>query len=175
MSRLARILGGGDMDLAGLDVKTLLSAAIDAEIRAGDIYRKVANRVKNYVLKERLTFLAGEEDKHRGFLQGLFSKTYPDEQPLEVPEGKVPLPAIKVDTELDPISRILEQAMYAEAAAKDFYASLADRVEDAETSRMLRFLSSMEEGHYKLLENELENARRFEDYENMWDMMHVGP
>ncbi len=163
------------MDLTALDVKTLLSAAIDAEVRAGDVYRKVANRVKNYVLKERLTFLAGEEDKHRGFLEDLFRKTYPGDRPLEVPEGKVPLPAIKVDTELDPISTILEQAMYAEAAAKEFYASLADRVGDEETARMLRFLSAMEDGHYKLLENELENARRFEDYENMWDMIHVGP
>ena len=163
------------MNLEGLDLKTLLSAAIDAEVRAGEVYRKVADRVKNYVLKERLNFLAGEEEKHRKFIQELFEKLYPGQEP-QVPESvQVPLPSLRVDTELDPISTILEQAMYAEAAAKEFYESLADKVQEPETAKMLKFLAAMEDGHYKLLSSELDNARRFEDYETMWDMFHVGP
>jgi rubrerythrin len=75
-----------------------------------------------------------------------------------------------------PLSEILESAMEAEVAAHAFYHRLADRFdEQPDVKKMLFFVASMELGHYKILEIERDNVKKFEDYDSQWPMMHVGP
>jgi len=66
-------------------------------------------------------------------------------------------------------------AMKAELAAKDFYESLKDILQDEKNRKMLQILANMEQGHYDILAKELENLKQFEDYDSYWPMMHVGP
>jgi rubrerythrin len=158
-------------------LEDLVLTALKSEIEARDAYSQLADGVKNFVLKERLNFLAGEEEKHRQFFERLFHKSYPDKE-LVVPEGEspVPLPQLEIDTENMPLSEVLESAMAAESAAYDFYIGMADRFEDQpEVKKMLLFIASMEMGHYKILEMEKDNADKFEDYDAEWPLMHVGP
>jgi rubrerythrin len=165
------------MDVSMYGLEDLVLTALKSEIEARDTYSKLAGGVKNFVLKERLSFLAGEEEKHRQFFERLFHKVYLDKE-LVVPEGEspVPLPQLQIDTENMPLSEVLESAMAAESAAHDFYIGLADRFEDQpEIKKMLLFIASMEMGHYKILGIEKENAEKFEDYDSEWPMMHVGP
>ncbi len=165
------------MDLSIYSLQDLLLTALKSEIEAKAVYSQLAEGVENYVLKDRLNFLAGEEEKHRHFLQGLFRKTFPDRE-LLIPRGKspVPLPEIAIDTENMPLSEVLESAMGAELAACEFYTGVADRFEEhPETKRMLLYIASMEMAHHKILEIEWDNARKYEDYDSEWPMMHVGP
>jgi rubrerythrin len=46
---------------------------------------------------------------------------------------------------------------------------------DADTNKMLKYLASMEMGHYRLLEVEKKNVLEFEYYDQVWPMMHAGP
>ena len=65
--------------------------------------------------------------------------------------------------------------MAAELAAKDFYLAFAERFgEVQDLSRKLEYFASMEDGHYKILEVELQNIERYEDYDDYWPMMHMG-
>jgi rubrerythrin len=168
---------GDVMDLSIYSVEDLVLTALKSEIEAREAYLELAEGIKNFILKERLNFLAGEEEKHRQFFDRLYHQNFPQKD-LVVPKGKspVPLPEMIIDIESIPLSEILEGAMKAETAARDFYTGLADRFpEQPDVQKMLLYIASMELGHYKILEIERENARKFEDYDSEWPMMHVGP
>ena len=163
------------MDLGDFDIKVLLLVAIKSEIEAKETYSSLANRVSNAFLKERLEFLASEEDKHRETLEGIFRMRFPDEEMVIPDVSPVPLPEVNVDSENDPISLVLESAMESELAAEDFYSSMVDMFEDRKVKDMLEILSQMEHAHYTILKAEYENMKRFEDYDSTWPMMHSGP
>jgi rubrerythrin len=155
------------MNLEKWDMKTLLLAAIKSEIESKKVYESLANRVKNALLKDRFMFLANEEDKHRAYLEALFKKNFPEEK-IVVPEH-TPVPIPEIDASEDRLlSEIIEDAMKAELAAKDFYESLKDIVKDEENKKMLHVLANMEQGHYDILAKELENLKQFEDYDTPW-------
>ena len=164
------------MDLSRFRLEDLLLSALKSEVDSKEVYSKLAERVKNFFLKDRLKFLAQEEEKHRIFFEALFTKNFPKKD-IVVPEmTQVPLPKLKISTENVPISEVMESAMEAELAAHDFYISLSDRLtDDTAIKKTLLYIANMEMGHYKLLENERENAVEFEDFDQVWPMMHAGP
>ncbi len=162
------------MNLEEYNLRTLLLAAIKSEVESKDVYETLAARVKNALLKERLLFLAGEEDKHRAFLEALYRQEFPGEE-IELPD-KTPVPLPHVDaSENRLLSEIIEDAMKAELAAKDFYESMKDLLQDEKNRNMLQILANMEQGHYDILAKELENLKQFEDYDTYWPMMNIGP
>jgi rubrerythrin len=165
-----------DMDLSKYTLEDVVVSAIKSEIDSREVYSKIGDRVKNFMLKERMEFLAREEEKHREFLVSLYKKNFPGKEP-EIPDvTPVPLPVIEIGDENTPLSDVLESAMNAEKVANEFYTSMAGLFEkDADTNKMLKYLASMEMGHYKLLEIEKKNALEFEYYDQVWPMMHAGP
>ena len=163
------------MDLSTFGLEDLLLAALKSEIDSRDIYGDLSLKVKNAFLRERLKFLAGEEEKHREFVENLFRKRFSERDPVVPKSSKVPLPEIKFESDLVPVSEILSQAMGAEMAAHEFYKSLAVRFEvEEEVKKTLLYFAAMEMGHYTLLEAERENALEVEDYDVEWPMMHIG-
>jgi rubrerythrin len=165
-----------NMELKKFALADLLLAAVKSEIESQTIYSRVAQRVKNAFLKERLEFLALEEKKHQKALEGIFRQRFPD-QTLAVPKKPVvPLPEISFRDELVPLSEIFAQAMNAEQAAHDFYLQLADLfADDLEKKNLLLYFSMMEMGHYKLLDLEKSNLERLEEYGEEQELIHVGP
>jgi rubrerythrin len=163
------------MDISKYDTKTLLLAAIKSEVEANRAYSDVAARVNNAFLKERLEFLASEEEKHRKSLENIYRIHFGSEK-IELPEKTdVPLPEIEVGDENEPISLVLEGAMNAEKASEEFYAKLAERFEDEKVRDLMEVLAGMENMHYLILKAERENALKFEKYDAVWPMMHAGP
>ncbi len=162
------------MNLEEFTLKELLEAAIKSEIESRKVYGNLAKRVKNALLKERLELLAKEEEKHENALRKIFSMNFGDEKPQMPEKIRVPLPEVNISSENDPISLVLESAMEAEKASEEFYRSLAERFE-GDVYNMLIVLSEMEHTHYLIIETEYKNMKRFEDYDSIWPMMHVGP
>ncbi len=164
------------MDLSGFRLEDLLLSALKSEVDSKEVYSKLAERVKNFFLKDRLKFLAQEEDKHRIFFESLFRKNFPKKDIVVPEKTQVPLPKLKIAFENVPISEVMESAMEAELATHDFYISLSDRLtDDTAIKKTLLYIANMEMGHYKLLENERENAVEFEHFDQVWPMMHAGP
>ena len=56
------------------DAKKIITTAIDREVEAYTFYRGIADKVKDPALKSLFAELAGEEKKHREFLQGMLTK-----------------------------------------------------------------------------------------------------
>ncbi len=163
------------MDLGKYELRGLLLAAIKSEVESKNVYLKLKDRVDNILLKERFEFLAGEEQKHKEYIEKIYKRKMGEDVP-ELPEKTiVPLPEIKADDDM-PISEILQGAMDAELAARDFYLSLSDRFNDEpEVRKMLQIFADMELGHYRLLELEKQIAEKFEDYEAFSPDIHLGP
>ncbi len=163
------------MKLDHYDLDKLLLSAMKSEIESREVYIKLAEKTENGLLKDKLRFLADEEEKHRLFVEEIFKNHYPNEK-IEMPDkSSVPLPGVNLDEET-PLSKLLNQAMKAEEAASDFYKALAKRFENqTKMHNTLMYFADMEIGHFKILENEKESMERYEESDVYWPMTHVGP
>jgi rubrerythrin len=167
---------GKKMDLASFGEQELILTAMKSEVESRDFYSGFADRVRNFLLKEKLDFLSGEEEKHRTYFENMYRDRYPGEK-LELPGiSPVPLPQLKISSESVPISELFTQAMDAEMAARDFYTGLAERLlGNEQVKKTVLYIAAMEMGHYKLLEVERESADKYEDFDVEWPLTHVGP
>jgi rubrerythrin len=164
------------MDLTRYDLNVLLLTAIKSEVDSKAAYSKLAKRVKNALLKDKLEFLANEEEKHRAFIEDIYRNHFPGKKIKLPKETSVPLPEIQISDENIPLSRVLRSAMEAEHAASEFYKKLSQRfLDDKKIKTTLLYFANMELGHYKLLEIEKENIERFEESDVYWPMVHAGP
>ncbi len=163
------------MDLSHYSREELFVSAIKSELESREIYSRLSESVKNAFLKDRLAFLASEEEKHRSFLEGAFRREFPEKELIVPEKTPVPLPVIRIPDEMVPLSEVLESAMNAELAAQEFYNSFATQFPNGTDMRKtLEFFATMEMGHYRLLEIERDNMQRFEAYDAYWPMMHIG-
>ena len=163
------------MDLKNYSMEDLILAAVKSEVEARDIYRNVSLLVNNAFIRERMSFLADEEEKHRHFLLDVYGKRFPGKEPVLPDVTPVPLPEMKAPGEGVPLSDVFQSAMLAEKASSDFYSSMAELFEEKEIRATLAYFASMELSHYKILEAEKEVLENFEDFDTSWPMMHVGP
>lgn len=163
------------MDLSSFDLEDLLLSAIKSEVESNKLYSKMAKKTKNGLLEDKLRFLAGEEEKHREFIEEIYKNHYPDKTINLPAKTPVPLPEVEYNEET-PLSKLLKQAMEAEQSASKFYSSLADRFEEGcKIHNTLLYFADMEIGHFKILETEKESMERFEESDVYWPMVHVGP
>ena len=153
------------MEISHHGLSDLMLAAIKAEIESRELYSAVASRAASETVKERLDLLAREEARHEAFLRRHFEAEFPGKAVALPDRTKVPLPVLRYVRGMTPIDT-LESAVGAEAAAADFYSSLALRKGlSAELSRGLGLLANMERSHFEILRLELESMRTFEGFD----------
>ncbi len=161
-----------------IDFKVLLEMAAKAEDNSREVYDFMADRAKNFVVSDRFRFLADEEQKHEDFIRELYRR-FTDGEDLKIPdETPVPMPFITYDEDSDE-SDLIEQAMEAEIAARDFYMELAKKAKDegldGEVVETMRYLSGMEQNHHAILESEYQRMKDFEQFDDYFPGMHMGP
>jgi rubrerythrin len=136
------------------DAKKIISMAIDREVEAYTFYRGVADKVKSTALKSLFAELAGEEKKHREFLQGMLSKDITKMKFDASHDYKVadilPSPTLSVD--MKPLEGIVV-AIMKELEAMQMYTQLANLAKDTETQLLFSQLANMERGHKARLED----------------------
>lgn len=158
----------------------IMGIAIKSEVNAAQVYDKLAQRVQNQALKEKVLFLKGEEEKHRTILEEMYDRSFPKVELVLPPRSLLP----KVDMALSdatPIPELLDIAMEWEKLSEEFYADFAKRSKDVKGKAVLQYLSKMESGHYHLLKTERDLISQFPDYYNAEEfhfgdeMVHFGP
>jgi len=164
------------MNLNQYRLEDCLLTAMKSEIDSRVFYMKLAKKVKNYLLKDKLNFLADEEEKHKLFIEEIWKNHFPDEKIIMPEQCVIPLPEVTITDEDIPLSKLLLQAMEAEKTAQDFYNSLSQRfIENSKIYNTLIYFADMENQHYKILEMEKDSMERFEEADVYWPMVHVGP
>jgi rubrerythrin len=167
---------GDEVDLKKYSLEDLLLAAMKSEIESNAVYTKIAERVKNGLIKDKLRFLAKEEEKHRKFIEQVYKGKFPKKK-ITIPKTTpVPLPQLLIPDEDTPLGTVLKSAMQAEQAAREFYQSFSKQFRNEEAiQHTLTYFADMELQHYKILEIEKESMDRFEESDVYWPMVHAGP
>ena len=135
--------------------KAAYESAIEAEIRAQNLYRALAKSFRNPQSAQVFHQLIIFEEFHEEQLRDLFEKDFPGEQPAVNVNIAPRLEGIKLE---DP-KAVLEFAITEEEKAHDVYQNLADQCEDAETKAMLMDLAREEENHKEVLYTEIERLQ----------------
>ncbi|MCX6693006.1 MAG: ferritin family protein [Methanomicrobiales archaeon] len=136
------------------DYRKIISIAIDREVEAYTFYKTISDKVKDANLKKIFIELAGDETKHREFLQGLLSKQPKDLNFSEVKDYKV-VDALKTPSltpDLKPVEGLVI-AIKKELEAMQMYTQLANASNDAGQKKLFTDLASMERGHKLRLED----------------------
>ena len=163
------------MELRNFSLEDLFFTAMKAEVDSREAYSIMAGITRNAFLKDRLRFLADEEEKHREFLESEFRTQFPETEILLPEVSPVPLPGIDIKSEGIPMTELLQQAMDAEKAAQEFYMDFAKYVGTSPFAVTLGYFARMEEGHYELLKREKAAEDEFETYDDFNPAMHLGP
>jgi rubrerythrin len=151
------------LDVTTASLQDLLGYAIRAEMDSNKAYTDLSDTVSNPLLKEKFRWLAFEENKHKEILMKLHTALYPN-QTIHIPdEPSQDLFKPVVVAPSSSLVDILLQAMDAEKYAEDFYANLADRVDEGH-KKLLHYLSKVEHSHYLMLKTEYDAVQDFEDY-----------
>jgi rubrerythrin len=154
--------------------------AVRAEIDAAGIYRGLYARVRNEALKQKLDFLAREEDRHKAILERLFKDHFPGRALVVPAENKRPKHAVPVGDET-PVLDVFRLAQTKEKEAEDFYNGAKAEAEDAQTRHILDYLSRTERSHFFMLQSEINLLIAFPEYYDAdeanegQDLFHVGP
>lgn len=151
------------LNVARASLKALLGLAIRAEMDSQRVYARLARRLRNLLLREKIKILAFEEKKHEKALRNLFSASFPKDTPVipdKADDKLLPTVIIKPQSSL---ADILTQAMNSEKAAEIFYAKLSRRTK-GDRRKILAYLSRVEKSHYLMLRSEYSLALAFEDY-----------
>ena len=136
------------------DYKKIISMAIDREVESYSFYRSVSERLKDANLKKIFAELAGEETKHREFLQGLLGKDMKDLHFTTAKDYKVvdALPTPALSTDLKPIEGLVI-AIKKELEAMQMYTQLANESGEDAQKKLFTDLATMERGHKSRLED----------------------
>ena len=144
--------------LETLDEKSLISYWIKAEIDEADMYRKLAEKAKEYSWDQRIPalFLKLAEDslKHAEILLREYKNRYHGEKLVEVDVPSIEVEITEEDLEnylrRGRLKDLLEILMEGEKLAMEIYQYLAGRSE-GELAKAFRSLARIEEKHYQKL------------------------
>ncbi len=164
------------MELEKFSTRDIYLSAISSEMDAKAVYTELAHRLKNVYLKEKLLFLAREEERHRRYLVAQFRREFRVRRVAPPVASSVPMPSLKAPGPETPVSEVIRSAMEAERAAMDYYTAFAARFEPgSEEARTLSYFAKIERSHSLILASERELMAREEWFDTEWPMMHAGP
>ena len=136
------------------EYRKIIFNAISKEVESYSFYRSIEEKVKDAALKSTFRELAGEETKHREYLEGLLVKPMKELHFDESRDYKVSKtierPAVTI--EMKPIDG-LKLAIKKEEDAMELYKGLSAAAKDADMKKMFDSLAKMETSHKARLED----------------------
>ena len=141
------------------EYRKIIQNAIAQEVESYVLYRSVFEKVRDAALKSTFKELAGEEVKHREFLEGLLVKPlkelhFDDSRDYQVSKT-IERPEVTID--MKPIDG-LKLAIKKEEDAMELYKGLSAAAKYAEMKKLFDSLAKMETSHKARLEDIYTNA-----------------
>jgi rubrerythrin len=126
--------------------------AIEAEIRAQNLYRALGKSFKNEETEQFFDQLVKYEEYHEEKMRELFAKEFPQMKLELTQEPDIELRGVKLD---DP-KALLEFAISREELAQNIYQTMAEQSEDSSIRDLLLRFANEEQHHKELLFAEIE-------------------
>lgn len=150
-----------------------LKIAIQREKRAHEFYLKAAEETREPMGKRMFNWLANEEDWHRFALERQLKARLDKGSWLEWKEEKKPVlsaefpESSEASGEYSPTTgevSALEMAIESEKKAVEFYRNNGDYADDPEAKKMFAWFAKHEEGHRRLMEEQLKWIQKGRKY-----------
>ena len=135
-------------------LKEALGRAIYREIGAGNIYKRLADTIKNPKGKEKFGQISRDEEAHRVKLESWFKKLFNEDFIIDAEELKHSEIEDIYIKELTGALGALDIAIEAESKAIGFYSDQAEGTDIPELKKLFSNLADEERGHYNLLQAE---------------------
>jgi rubrerythrin len=148
-----------DKDLTALEI---LGVAIRKEIESQHFYDKMAERIRNRVVKERILNLARDERGHELLLKKIYRQWSGEENPPIPEKGITPVSELIKDEMTH--EQVLEKAIAQERAASTMYIEASKKAQDDSGRRVLQYLSEFERTHERILASELDYLKTNSDW-----------
>ena len=153
----------------GLTSLEALGIAIRAETDARDIYRELAKRCERPLVCQRFEQLAAEEEQHRRYLLARWEEVSGGVL-LKLPSSRLPTAMLTPESRrAQSIEQVLDMAIEATRAARDFYLLAARETEDLSGREMFQYLADMEYRHMAHLNDERDLIARYPRYHGTSD------
>jgi len=141
-----------------------LGIAIRCEIDAEKLYKDLASKTENELLKERFLNLYQAQKKHRILLEKTYKEVFPNVD-LKVPPSQLPMEVSEEQVSKNLTLRdILKIAIEQEKNAREFFLHCAETDIDLSGKRMFRFLADMKFSYQNILDAELEVIEKYPAY-----------
>ena len=160
-------------DLTAIEI---LGIGARSEEESCKFYRKLAQRIKNKIVKEKILSLARDEKIHKEILFKKYSEITGEKVPPVPPKGR---DRSKSPTNSEmAIKDLIQFAICKEREAYKLYSLGASKAKDLSGRHMLEYLAAFEKNHERILKAELEALERFPKWfeeEDGFRFIHVGP
>lgn len=150
-----------DQDLTALEA---LGIAIRHEIDAQELYKGLAGRTENELMRDRFLNLYQAQKKHQKILEKKYKEMFPNVE-LKIPPSQLPKEVYskKLGKNLT-LRDILKVAIEREKRSREFFLDCAEAVTDLSGKRMFRFLADMKFQYAMILSAELEVIEKYPAY-----------
>jgi rubrerythrin len=149
--------------MADKGLTQLIEMAIGREIEAYDFYMDIAGKLSEPTMKDTVLFIAGEEEKHRAFLENYLKEVaHPGTETFRMTE--VTYYNIAEHETEPPVEEGMTRenvfliAAHRELRSHNFYMALAGALPDGEPKQMLKKMANEELKHKEKMEYLYTNA-----------------
>ncbi len=151
-------------DTTELTALEALGIAIRADIDACELYKELAERCEDRQIRRRFETLADDERQQREQLEMQWKTLAPEVQ-LKLPPSRLPRERLTRHQRAG-LSKedVLELAIEAERAAREFYLQAARATNDLSGRAMFRYLADASYQHWMLLAQEKDMLIRYPNY-----------
>ncbi len=148
----------------GLTSLEALGVAIRAEMDSRDVYRELAERADDPLIRRRFELLSAEEEQHLAYLNERYAELAGD-VPLKLPPSQLPREMATTEQRRhQSMVQVLDMAIEEERSARKFYLAAARHSDDLSGQAMFRFLADMEYKHWMSLSEERDLLSRYPNY-----------
>jgi rubrerythrin len=164
---------GESMVTQQLTALEALGIAIRHEIDAQELYKDLAAKTENELMKDRFLNLYQAQKKHQFLLEKKYKEMFPNVD-LKIPPSQLPKEIFnKMLGKNLSLSDVLKIAINLEKKAKEFFLDCAEEASDLSGKRMFRFLADMKFSYLGILNAELEVIEKYPAYyeeTKSWDV-----
>ena len=148
----------------GITSLEALGVALRQEMDAAEVYRELASRLEDSLVRRRFELLAAEEEQHRSLLEAKWNELGHGVR-LHLPPSRLPAEMGTSERRAaHTIREVLDFAIVQERRGREFYLDASRETSDLSGQGMFRYLADIKYAHWMSLAQERDLMIRYPNY-----------